>query len=266
MCGRYAASASPEDLIEEFAVEQDETGGLVQPDYNVAPTHVTPVVLERSPRGVPDCPPVRQLRLLSWGLVPSWAKDPSVGNRMINARAEGLFDKPAYRRAASTRRCLVPADGWYEWQASPTAVDSRGKPRKQPFFVQLADGGPLAFAGLYEFWRDPARLDEDPDAWRTTFTIVTSPAEAGLDRIHDRMPFVVRPEHWDAWLDPAITEPAAVRDVLRPVRPGRFKAYPVSRRVADVRNSGPGLLDPAVPQELEGVLDPMTGALPGAKG
>ncbi|WP_426561862.1 SOS response-associated peptidase [Angustibacter sp. McL0619] len=263
MCGRYAASANPDDLVEELEIESDETGGAVQPDYNVAPTHQVPVVLERAPRADREAAPVRQLRMLTWGLVPSWAKDPKVGSRMINARVESLFDKPGFKRAAAARRCLVPADGWYEWQVSPTAHDAKGKPRKQPFFTHLADGGRLAFGGLYEFWRDPAKPDDADDAWLTTFTIITGPAEPGLDRLHDRMPFVVPRERWGAWLDPALTDPDEVRGLLEPLPPGRFVAYPVSRRVGDVRNEGPTLLEPARAEELVGVVDPMTGEILG---
>src|SRR5690606_3530839 len=145
MCGRYAASADPDELIEAFEVEVDATAErsrslLVKPqdpppgapDYNMAPSKQAPVVLQRRPKGTEDeaAPPVRQLRLLSWGLVPSWAKDPSVGVRMINARAESVLEKPAFAKAALRRRCLVPARGWYEWQASPVATDPKGKPRK----------------------------------------------------------------------------------------------------------------------------------------
>ena len=263
MCGRYAATASPEDLVEELEVEDDESGGRLERDWNLAPTHPAAVVLERPRRSDRDGPAVRQLRVLTWGLVPSWAKDPSIGNRMINARSETLFDAAAYRKAAVARRCLVPADGWYEWQASPTATDAKGKPRKQPFFVHLADGERLAFAGLYEFWRDRARPDDDPEAWRTTFTIITTEAEAGLDRIHDRMPLVLPRESWAAWLDPSVSSPDDVRELLAPQLPGRFAAYPVSRRVGDVRNTGPELLEPAGPDELVGVVDPMTGEVLG---
>ncbi len=263
MCGRYAASASPDDLVEELEVESDQSGGSVEADYNVAPTHPSPVVLERPPRDDPDAAPVRQLRVLTWGLVPSWAKDPSIGSRMINARAESLLDKPGFKKAAVARRCLVPADGWYEWQTSPTAVDAKGKPRKQPFFTHLADGGRLAFAGLYEFWRDRDRPDDDADAWLTTFTIITTSAEPGLDRLHDRMPVVLPRERWDAWLDPATTDPRDVEALLAPVEPGRFTAYPVSRRVGNVRNTGPELLDPVGADELDGVVDPMTGEVLG---
>jgi putative SOS response-associated peptidase YedK len=265
MCGRYASSASPDDLVEELSVEQDLTGGELKPDYNLAPTTAAPVVLQRPPRDDKAAKPVRQLRLLTWGLVPSWAKDPSVGSRMINARVESLLDKPAYRRAALTRRCLVPADGWYEWQKSPTAVDAKGKPRKQPFFIHLQDGGQLAFAGVFEFWRDKARADDDPLAWLTTYAIVTTEAEPGLDRIHDRMPVVVPRERWDDWLDPALDDPDRVRELLAPSEPGRFAAYPVSRRVGNVANGGPELLEPVDASELEGVVDPMTGEVLGAR-
>lgn len=244
MCGRYAASASPEDLVEKLAIESDQTGGGLSPDYNLAPTHLAPVVLERAPRDDKQAPPVRQLRLLTWGLVPSWAKDPTVGSRMINARAESMLDKPAYRRAALTRRCLVPADGWYEWQVGPTVVDGSGRPGKQPYFVHLADGARLAFAGVYEFWPDPQRSADDPLAWRATYAIVTTAAEAGLNRIHDRMPVVLPSGRWAAWLDPAVGDPDRVRELLTPVEPGRFAAHPVSRRVGNVASAGPELAEP----------------------
>ncbi len=259
MCGRYAASASPEDLVEELDVVSDQTGGQLVPSFNLAPTQPAPVVLERRPRDQPDADPVRQLRVLTWGLVPSWAKDPKIGSRMINARAETLLDKPAYRRAALTRRCLVPADGWYEWQASPTARDAKGKPRKQPFFIHLGAGGGLVLAGVYEFWRDPALADDDPLAWRTTYAVVTTEAEPGLDRIHDRMPVVLTPDRWGPWLDPHLDDPDTVWSLLAPQPPGRFAAHPVSRRVGNVASVDAGLVDPAPADELVGVVDPMTG-------
>ncbi|HEX8496830.1 MAG TPA: SOS response-associated peptidase [Actinomycetales bacterium] len=263
MCGRYASSASPDDLVEELGVEDDRTGGVLEPDFNLAPTHPAPVVLERPPRDEPSAPPVRQLRVLTWGLVPSWAKDPSIGSRMINARSETLLDKPGFAKAALARRALVPADGWYEWQTSPTAKDAKGKPRKQPFFTRLADGGRLVFAGVYEFWRD-TRLDpDDPQAWRTTYAIITTAAEPGLDRLHDRMPVVLPPQRWDRWLDPAVKDPDEVRALLAPLPPGRFEAHPVSRAVGNVANTGPELTAPVPASELEGVVDPMTGEVIG---
>lgn len=276
MCGRYASSADPGDLVAEFDIEEnhhDEPGRSVlknpqdppagAPDYNMAPTKQAPVVLERAPRADRDADPTRQLRLLTWGLVPSWAKDIKVGLRMINARSETLLEKGAYAKAAGARRCLVPADGWYEWQASPTASDAKGKPRKQPFFVRRADGDRLAFAGLYEFWRDRAKPDDDPDAWLTTFTIVTTAAEPGLDRIHDRQPVVLDRDRWAEWLDPAVTASDDVRALLDGQPTGRFEAWPVSRAVGGGRANGPGLLEPAAAEELEGVVDPMTGEVIG---
>jgi putative SOS response-associated peptidase YedK len=209
MCGRYAATANPDELVEEFEVDEDRSVEPVRsilknpqnpppgtPDWNMAPSKQAPVVLTRVPReqreegyaGEPA--PVRQLRLLTWGLVPSWAKDLKIGMRMINARADSVLEKPSFAKAAASRRCLVPAQGWYEWQKSPVTKDAKGNPRKQPFFMHRADGEPVAFAGLYEFWRDREVADkDDPSAWLTTFTIITTDAEPGLDRIHDRQAY-----------------------------------------------------------------------------
>ncbi len=276
MCGRYAASAHPDELVEIFEAEvngtaqpsrsilanpQDPPPGT--PDYNVAPSKQAPVVLERAGRDQDDDTVRRQLRLLTWGLVPSWSKDPRGGARMTNARAESLLDKPAYRRAATARRCLVPAAGWYEWQASPVATDAKGKPRKQPFFISRADGDVLAMAGLYEFWKDPAYPPEDPAAWLVTYTIVTTSAEPGLDRLHDRQPVVLDRDRWDAWLDPTMADPERVTGLLTPPGTARFTAWPVSRAVNTTGNNGPALLTPVPPEELVGVVDPETGEVVG---
>jgi putative SOS response-associated peptidase YedK len=278
MCGRYAATANPDELTLEFDVDEDRSAEPsrsvlanpqspppLTPDTNMAPTKQAPVVLTRAPKGEDDAAPSRQLRLLTWGLVPSWSKDPRSGVRMINARAESVLEKPAYARAAARRRCLVPARGWYEWQVSPTATDAKGKPLKQPFFTSREDGESCAFAGLYEFWRDPAVADnEDPAAWLTTFTIITSEAEPGLDRIHDRQPLVLDRSDWQAWLDPELTDPQHVSALLTPRPPGRFTAYPVSRAVSSNRSNGPQLLEPLPESELHGVVDPMTGEIIGS--
>ncbi|MCE0486340.1 SOS response-associated peptidase [Ornithinimicrobium sediminis] len=277
MCGRYAASAQPDELVELFEVELDGTGEPTRsvlvnpqdpppatPDYNMAPSKQAQVVLERAGRDPADDAVRRQLRLLTWGLVPSWAKDARTGVRMTNARAETLLDKPAYRRAATSRRCLVPASGWYEWQASPVAVDARGRPRKQPFFVRRHDDDVLAMAGLYEFWRDPATAPEDPLGWLVTFTVVTTAAEPGLDRIHDRQPAVLDRDRWDAWLDPGLTDPDAVADLLSAPDSARFRAWPVSRAVNTTAHNGPHLLTPVPDEDLVGVVDPATGEVLGA--
>jgi putative SOS response-associated peptidase YedK len=200
-----------------------------------------------------------------WGLVPSWSKDRSGGARMINARDDSLATKPAFKRAAASRRALVPADGWYEWQKSPTAVDDRGRPRKQPFLMTRRDGDRVALAGLYEFWKDPAAQADDPGAWLTTFTVVTTDAEPGLDRIHDRMPVVLERQRWAAWLDPSLTGLDAVRELLVPPPAGRFVCVPVSTLVSDARNNGPELVRPLAVDELVGVVDPLTGELVGER-
>ena len=289
MCGRYAASADMQEIVEELDVDLDRTGEPSRsilkkpqdppagsPDWNMAPTKQAPVVLTRRPKGedvasadegaagTAPADPARQLRLLTWGLVPSWAKDPGVGIRMINARAETVLDKPAFAKAAATRRCLVPADGWYEWQRSPVAQDSKGNPRKQPFFIHRGDEAPLAFAGLYEFWRDPAVADgDDPAAWLTTFAIVTTAADPGMDRIHDRQPLILDEDRWTDWLDPDLTDPGHVQEMLDFARPGRFAAYPVSTAVNGSASNGPGLVEPVPVEDLVGVVDPETGEVIG---
>jgi putative SOS response-associated peptidase YedK len=276
MCGRYASSARPEDLVEEFDVEQDRTREKVrsvlvapqsppagQPDFNMAPTKAAPVVLTRAPRGDADGDPTRQLRLLTWGLVPSWSRDAKVGLRMTNARAESLLGKSSFARAAAFRRCLVPADGWYEWQVSPTALDAKGRPRKQPFFIHRGDGRPVAMAGLYEFWRDKSLAHDDPDAWLATYCIITTGAEPGLDRIHDRQPLVLERQSWQDWLDPAANDLVRVKAHLEPPAPGRFDAYPVSMAVNSSRNNGAALLEPLGRADLRAAVDPTTGEIIG---
>jgi putative SOS response-associated peptidase YedK len=276
MCGRYASSSRPEDLIEEFDVDEDRTEqrsrSLLatpqsppagQPDFNIAPTKAAPVVLSRAAQGDADAAPTRQLRLLTWGLVPSWSQDVKVGLRMTNARCESLLGKSSFVRAAAFRRCLVPADGWYEWQVSPTAVDAKGKPRKQPFFIHRCDGAPLAMAGLYEFWRDKSLAEDDPDSWLTTYSIITTAAEPGLDRIHDRQPLVLEAEDWDDWLDPTQSDLARVKAHLEFAQPGRFDAYPVALAVNSSRNNGEQLLVPLARSDLVGAVDPTTGEIIG---
>lgn len=263
MCGRYASSRSPGDLVLEFEVEENDLEEDEPARYNIAPTDTVPVVLERLVESKSESTVTRRLRPLTWGLVPAWSKDRSGAARMINARAESLLDKSAYRKAALTRRCLVPADGWYEWQVSPSERDQKGKPRKQPFFLHPMDGGGLAFAGIYEFWRDWSQEADHPGAWLVTFSVLTTAAEPGLDVIHDRMPLVLPSDRWNDWLDPRLRGPDDVRALIEPPPPGRFAAVPVTTRVNSVRNDGPELLAPALPEQLVGVVDPVTGELIG---
>ena len=228
MCGRYAASRKPEDLALEF--EAVPAGGQ-QPaaaDYTVAPTKDVYVVRhkkERDAEGALTGGGHRELRAVRWGLVPSWAKDVSVGNRMLNARVESLTDKPAFRTAARTRRCLVPADGWYEWAKRLDA------PTKQPYFVTPQDGSDMAFAGLWEVWgRGTDRL--------YTCTVVTAPAVGALTEIHERMPLVLPPDRWAAWLDPAREDVEALVEPTPPEMVEAFEIRPVSTAVNNVANNG----------------------------
>lgn len=229
MCGRYSSSLPPSLIAERFQVTEVATDPL--PDnHNVAPTSDVYAVLERDG--------VRQLRAVRWGLVPSWAKDLRIGQKMINARAETVATKPAYKRALARHRCLIPADGYYEWMAQP------GK-GKQPFFIRHRDGTPLAFAGMWEVWRDPAD-PAAPPLW--SCTIVTTDANSALRQIHDRMPVVLAPAHWDEWLDPAQQDLAAIGRLLGPAPAADFEAYPVSTAVNSVRNKGADLTQPVPPE------------------
>ncbi|OIJ67049.1 SOS response-associated peptidase [Streptomyces mangrovisoli] len=267
MCGRYAASRRPEDLAGVFEIEKLEPSQPLEswaPDYNVAPTKEVHVVLDRPVKDAGDPRPVRQLRTLKWGLVPSWATSPEGAARMINARAETVAEKPSYRRAFSARRCIVPADGYYEWvtgtQERDLEVEGRRKrSRKQPYFVLPADGSVFAMAGLYEFWRDRTLPDDHPGAWWVTCSVITTEAETtplavapaegprSLADIHPRMPLMLTPDRWDSWLDPARTNPDELGELLTPPPAGLMRAYPVSTAVSNVRNNGPELL-----KELEG--------------
>jgi putative SOS response-associated peptidase YedK len=244
MCGRYAASRRPEDLVEEFEVEQGPDR-VLPASYNVAPTDDVYAVLERAPKG--GTVPVRTLRALRWGLIPSWAKDASIGNKMINARMESVEEKPAFRRAFAKRRCLLPADGYFEWYGQ-----TKGK--KQPFFITPADGRPLAMAGLYELWRDQSKADDDPDRWLWSATVLTTTSTDDLGRIHDRMPLLVERDRYSSWLDPAHDDPGELRDLLVPAAPGRLTAFPVSTEVNNVRNNGPELIE-AIAAEGNAALD-----------
>ena len=241
MCGRYAASRDPSALVEEFGVEAPPLADL-PPRYNIAPTNEVYVVRDGKPDVTGHHP--RRLDIARWGLVPSWAKDPSIGNRMINARAETVAEKPSYKRALASRRCLLPADGFYEWQAQAPAAAGK-KPAKQPYFLHPADGTGLAMAGLYEWWRDKeVEDDEDPRAWLLSTTIVTTSARDEVGRIHDRMPVAVLPEQRDAWLDSDTLGQDVLAELLAPARPGFWDIYPVSTAVNSVRNQGPQLLEP----------------------
>src|SRR3954462_5263834 len=178
MCGRYASAKNADALVEEFEVEESLVDKPLNPDYNVAPTKQVYSVITREKHdddSPADHEATRQLRVVKWGLVPSWAKDPGIGSRMINARVETLAEKPAFRRAFAKRRCLLPADGYFEWYATQQ-LTARGKPVKQPFFITPKDGGVLAMAGLYEIWRDPSVPEDQPGAFVWSATVITTSA------------------------------------------------------------------------------------------
>jgi putative SOS response-associated peptidase YedK len=199
----------------------------------------------------------RELRVVRWGLVPSWAKDISIGSRLINARAETVAEKPAFRRAFERRRCLLPADGYFEWQ-----VPASGTGPKQPFYITRRDGGPLAFAGLYELWRDHQVPDGDPRAWLWSATIITTSAPDELGQIHDRMPMVIDQQSWDDWLDPANSAADALSELLAPAATSGLISYPVSRAVNSVRNNGPDLIEPDEP-DSGGAATPLSATAAG---
>lgn len=221
MCGRYATSRSTVDLSALFEAA-DETDGL-EPDYNVAPTDPVPVVRVSASAGG------RVLSRARWGLVPAWAKDPKVGARMINARVETVTTSNAFAQSFAKRRCLVPADGWYEW----VRTGENAKHTKRPYFMTLGDREPCVFAGLWTVWgQGEDRL--------LTCSIITTAAVDDLALVHDRMPLLLPPERWDAWLSAA---PAP--ELLAPTpssHVARLELRPVGQRVGDVRNDGPDLV------------------------
>ncbi len=230
MCGRYANSRHDGDLLREFAVASVVDPPL-PPSWNVAPTQNARVVLERLVDDEPD----RQLRTLRWGLVPSWAKDLRIGSKLVNARSETVTEKSAFKAAAARRRCLIPADGYYEWMVTDAG--------KTPIY--LHGDGVLGFAGVYELRPDL----EDPDRWLWTYAILTCTTQDALGHIHDRSPVVVPRDLSATWLDPHLTDPGSVRELLASIPPPRLETYEVSTEVNSARHDGPQLIDPVVAGE-----------------
>lgn len=259
MCGRYASIKAPADLADEFRAV-DATDGAARADYNVAPTKNIVTVVQRHPRdadGTPDPDTTeRTLRLVRWGLVPSWSKDAKAGARMINARSESAATKPSFKRALNARRCLIPADGWYEWQ--------RGPEHKQPYYTRYADGASLAMAGIWEYWKPKDDPDNAYPDGLVTASVLTTAAVGVLTQVHDRMPLVLPPAAWDAWLDPDAAADSVTELLVPPSTDlvATFELRPVSSLVNSVRNNGPELLDPFedVPEPLQ--LDLLAGPNP----
>jgi putative SOS response-associated peptidase YedK len=243
VCGRYAVKKDPATLATEFDAVNSVAEDASRPDFNVAPTRQVLTVVDRHPRdedGNQDPTATeRSIRQMRWGLVPHWAKDASIGSRMINTRADSAAGKPAFRTSLKHRRCLFPADGWYEWK--------RDGKLKQPFFMTRPDGASLAFAGLWSTWR-PKDAEDDVEPL-VTCSIITTDAIGQLVEVHDRMPLLLAPEHWQRWLDPdnedvtdllATPPPMELVDVL--------ELRPVSDQVNNVRNNGPQLMDRVDPE------------------
>ena len=239
MCGRYVVAGAADDLVRMFDVDlaADDMPG---PSFNVAPTDRVPIVLDTEPKGAdPDDEPVRRLESARWGLVPPWAKDVKVGVTAFNARIEAAAEKPHFTNAVKKRRAVVPATGYYEWKT----VDDV----KTPYFIHLPEGELFVFAGLYEWWRNPAEGDDSPDKWLLSTTILTREASGALAGIHDRMPVFLSPELLDEWLDPH-TE--GEEHLLAEISNGGeavaeyAQFHVVDRAVGNVRNNSPELTRP----------------------
>jgi putative SOS response-associated peptidase YedK len=234
MCGRFVSTTTPQQVADEFHVERVDVEEH-RPDFNVAPRSQVYGIRDRLRDGEDD--PTRVLSLLRWGLVPSWAKDVSLGDKMINARGETVADKPAYRKAFAKKRCIIPVDGFYEWQ-------KRGGKNKQPMFIRRRDGGTLAFAGLWEAWRNQDVSDDDaPEAWIRSCAIVTTKANELIAPVHNRMPVMLPEEAWDRWLDPR-SDPDDLQALLVSAPEELLEYYPVSTRVNGPRLHGPELIEP----------------------
>ncbi len=224
MCGRFVQTASTAQLVDRFHVDELALDDPVAPSWNVAPRADVLTIVDQDG--------VRRMGRMRWGLVPSWAPDPSIGDRMINARAESVREKPAFRPAFERRRCIIPADGFYEWRAGPGA-------RRQPMFIGPRDGGSLAFAGLWEVWRDP---DAPDAAWLRTCAVVTTAANAVVAPIHDRMPVMLGATEWSDWLARDDADLAHLATLLDPAPDDLLTTWPVSTRVNSARNDDASLV------------------------
>jgi putative SOS response-associated peptidase YedK len=214
MCGRYRLSRRKQ-IVEEY-FESAPWDDDWNPRYNIAPTQPVPVIRQHPKE------PVRQLSLMRWGLIPSWAKDASSAARMINARSETAHTLPAFRDPLKFRRCLIPADGFYEWKRTATS--------KQPYCFEVNEGELFRISGLWDGWKDPK------GNWIRTCSILTTTPNAVTSAIHDRMPVILDRDSYDAWLDPGLTQVEDVSDLLRPCDARLMRSFPVSARVNSVRN------------------------------
>jgi len=222
MCGRYRLGRGKAAFEKVFGVRPDDYEW--SPRFNIAPTQLVPVIRQH------PAEPKRLLANMRWGLVPYWATDVTIGAKMINARAEEVATKPAFRESLKRRRCLVPADGFYEWKKI-------GK-GKQPYCIQLADDSVFAFAGIWDRWKDPAGKPVE------SFSILTTEANAVTAEVHDRMPVILAEEHFDLWLDPGFAKSETVAEMLRPYDAALMRKYPVSERVNSTVNDDERCAEP----------------------
>lgn len=234
MCGRFVVANVGSELVGVLRVDV-QADDLPAPSYNVAPTSQVAIVLDSAKTE----PPTRRLEPARWGLVPAWAKDPSIGVKAFNARSEEVEDKPMFRNALIKRRAVVPASGYYEWKTTDAG--------KVPHYIHPADDEPLFFAGLYEWWRNPALADDDPNRWLLSFTILTRDAIGRLGSIHDRMPLFLDADFADAWLDPTAENVGDILDAAIDAAPALAESlddHIVSTAVGNVRNDSPALIEP----------------------
>lgn len=246
MCGRYVSCSTPQAIADHFAAvfDPDVTEHAPSPSWNVAPTNrVMAVVGARAGEGH-GSPHVHSMH---WGLVPHWAKDTKGASRMINARAETIAEKPSFKGLLTSRRCVVPMNGFYEWRTDDTGA----KPVKTPHYIHAADDDLLAAAGLWTVWRDPSA---DADVEYTSVTIITTGANRLLSTIHDRMPVLLTRAECDTWLDTSCRDVTTLVDLLDPAPDDALVMHTVSREVNSVRNRGPHLIDPV--EVVEGIGKP----------
>jgi putative SOS response-associated peptidase YedK len=234
MCGRFALFTPPVRLARYFqATLGDDVDPDQPPSWNVAPT--TPVLAVRAHRPAGDGPLERTLTTLRWGLIPSWAKDPSAGSRLFNARAESVANRPSFSSAFTSRRVIIPADGFYEWHKLNSGA-------KQPHFFTRSDGEPLAMAGVAESWWEKQASDDTPPI--RSCSIITTSAGPDMNGIHDRMPVILSPDAFDRWLDPEMEDTSELTSLLRPAPSGTIVHRPVGPRVGSFRNDDPQLIEP----------------------
>ena len=235
MCGRFVSASPPDEIARYFDAEPPDID--LEASYNVAPTNDVYAVTEDGG--------IRKVEAFHWGLVPSWAKDPKISAKMINARGEGVATKPAYRSAFKRRRCIIPADGFYEWQKI------EGQKKKQPHYIHNPNDEPLAFAGLWEVWRpkrekvegDDARTTDHEDSPLRSATIITTTPNDVMAKIHDRMPVILPASKWAEWLDPTNDDVETLGKLLVPAPSSILTMHPVSTEVNMVRNKGAELID-----------------------